>query len=340
MAYVVLYRGTGVPDALDQTRGATVAEGNAKMSVRDPFRLSLDSVEFSLKGSVGPTVPARALYLSLAALVVAGVANLWLPAAIEQFSAYLWLLALVPPFLFAYYRGWRGAAAGLGAAMLVLIGQQLAASVLSGGAPEWHTTGYTAGIFLVVSMGAGTVTELMQRRTFDALRLACADPLTGLGNRRVLEFVLDRHVAGAARGIDATVVAFDLDNFKEYNDAHGHAAGDEALVLFARVLVEESRASDLPVRSGGEEFVVVLAGTNAKGATVYAERVRRRIAEVQTSTGEQLTVSAGIADTRAERRDAAELLHAADEALYEAKRRGRNQVVVAGESRPEMEIAA
>lgn len=316
-----------------------MAEGHTRTTKRDASRLSDSGVELSLKGAVGPTVPARALYMSLAALIVAGVANVWLPAGVEQFSAYLWLLALVPPFLFAYYRGWRGAAAGLGAAMLVLIGQQIA-SMLSGGAPDWHTTGYTAGIFFVVSMGTGTVTELMQRRTFDALRLACADPLTGLGNRRVLEFVLDRHVAGAARGIDATVVAFDLDNFKEYNDAYGHAAGDEALVLFARVLVEESRASDLPVRSGGEEFVVVLAGTNAKGAAVYAERVRRRIADVETSTGEQLTVSAGIADTRAERRDAAELLHTADEALYAAKRRGRNQVVVAGEPGPELEAAA
>lgn len=316
-----------------------MAAGNTDTTAGDASRLSAAGVELSLKGAVGPTVPARALYMSLAALIVAGVANVWLPAGVEQFSAYLWLLALVPPFLFAYYRGWRGAVAGLGAAMLVLIGQQIA-SMLSGGAPDWHTTGYTAGIFFVVSMGTGTVTELMQRRTFDALRLACADPLTGLGNRRVLEFVLDRHVAGAARGIDATVVAFDLDNFKEYNDTYGHAAGDEALVLFGRVLVEESRASDLPVRSGGEEFVVVLAGTSAKGAAVYAERVRRRIAAVETSTGEKLTVSAGIADTRSERRDAAELLHAADAALYDAKRRGRNQVVVAGEPRPELEAAA
>lgn len=315
-----------------------MAEGKTRTTVRGAFRLSATGVELSLKGAVGPTVPARALYMSLAALIVAGVANVWLPAGVEQFSAYLWLLALVPPFLFAYYRGWRGAAAGLGAAMLVLIGQQIA-SILSGGAPDWHTTGYTAGIFFVVSMGTGTVTELMQRRTFDALRLACADPLTGLGNRRVLEFVLDRHVAGAARGIDATVVAFDLDKFKEYNDAYGHAAGDEALVLFAKVLVEESRASDLPVRSGGEEFVVVLAGTSAKGAAVYAERVRRRIAEVETSTGEQLTVSAGIATARSDQRDSGELLKAADEALYEAKRRGRNQVVVHGELQP-LEAAA
>lgn len=317
-----------------------MAGQNGKASVRGAPALSLDGVDLSLKGSAGPTVPARALYLSLAALIVAGGANAWLPGEIEQFSAYMWLLALVPPFLFAYYRGWRGAAAGLGAAMLVLIGLQIGASVLSDGVPEWRTTGYTAGIFLVVSMGTGTVTELMQRRTFDALRLACADPLTGLGNRRVLEFVLDRHVAGAARGIDASIVAFDLDNFKDYNDTYGHAAGDEALKLVARVLTEESRGLDLPVRSGGEEFIVVLAGTNAKGAEVYAERIRRRIAELEPSTGERLTVSAGIATTRSDRRDTTELLNAADAALYEAKRRGRNQVVVDGAPRPELSNAA
>jgi diguanylate cyclase (GGDEF)-like protein len=321
-------------------RSPPVAEGHTTRSLGRASTLSLDSPEWSLKGAVGPTVPPRALFLSLAALIAAGVANIWLPEGVEQFSAYLWLLALVPPFLFAYYRGWRGAAAGLGAAMLVRIGQQIAASTLSGGAPEWHMTGYTAGIFFVVSMGMGTVTELMQRRTFEALRLACADPLTGLGNRRVLEFVLERHVAGAARGIHASIVTFDLDNFKTYNDTHGHAAGDEALRLFSRVLVEESRASDLPVRSGGEEFIVVLAGTNAKGAAVYAERVRRRMEEVETSTGERLTVSAGVAATLADRRDATELLGAADGALYEAKRRGRNQVVVDGADEPQMDVAA
>lgn len=299
-----------------------------------PGRSMLDA-DLTPRGALGPTVPARALYLSLAALVVAGVANVLLPAPMEEFSAYLWLLAIVPIFLFAYYRGWKGATAGLAAAMLVLVGQQVLPALLVGSYPDWRTTSGTAGVFLAVSLGLGWTTEMMHRRTFNALQLAYADPLTGLGNRRVLEYVFDRHMAGAARGIPASVVMFDLDDFKDYNDAHGHAAGDAALVLFARVLTEEARRSDLPVRTGGEEFVVVLSGATDQGALAYAERVRARIRSEPTSTGTTVTVSAGIAEARPEHRVMTDVIAAADRALYQAKRGGRDRVRIAG--RPDAE---
>jgi diguanylate cyclase (GGDEF)-like protein len=287
-------------------------------------------VERILKDAVGPTVPPRALFLSVLALVVAGATNVLLPETMAEFSAYLWLLALVPPFLFAYYRGLQGAAAGLAAAMLVLIGQQLAPALLSGAPPDWRATGATAGMFLVVSMGIGWGSEKMQRNTFDALRLAYGDALTGLGNRRVLDFVLDKHVAGVRRGIPASVVMFDLDDFKGYNDAHGHAAGDDVLTLVARVLTDEARRSDLPTRTGGEEFVVVLTGTPVEGAVAYAERVRQRIEEAETSTGARITVSVGVAEARRDHWNTSDLLAEVDEALYTAKRSGRNRVVVHG----------
>jgi diguanylate cyclase (GGDEF)-like protein len=282
--------------------------------------------------SVGPTVPPRALALSLLALVVAGATNVLLPATMQDFSAYLWLLALVPPFLFAYYRGWEGAAAGLGAAMVVLIGMQFIPGLLSETPPDWRATGATAGVFLVFSMGIGWGSEKMQRSTFDALSLAYADALTGLGNRRVLDFVLDKHVAGVRRGIPASVAMFDLDDFKNFNDTYGHPAGDEALTLIARVLTSEARRSDLPIRTGGEEFVVVLPGTSVEGAVAYAERVRKKIAEIETTTGTRLTVSAGVAGAQAYHARAPDVLAEADAALYAAKRSGRNRVVVHGET--------
>lgn len=286
-----------------------------------------------VKGAaVGPTVPPRALILSLLALVVAGATNVLLPTTMQDYSAYLWLLALVPPFLFAHYRGWEGAAAGLGAAMVVLIGLQLVPWLLDQTAPDWRATGATAGVFLVFSMGIGWGSEKMQRSTFDALNLAYADALTGLGNRRVLAFVLDKHVAGVRRGIPASVATFDLDDFKELNDTYGHAAGDEVLMLVAEVLTGEARRSDLPIRTGGEEFVVVLAGTPVEGAIVYAERVRKKIAEIETTTGARLTVSAGVAAAQGYHEGASDVLAEADEALYAAKRDGRNRVVVYGES--------
>jgi diguanylate cyclase (GGDEF)-like protein len=246
----------------------------------------------------------------------------------EQYSAYLWLLAVVPSFLFAYYRGWHGAAAGLAAAMVVLIGQQLAPALLSGTSPDWRTTGLTAGVFLVCSMGIGWGSEKMQYKTFSALCLAYADALTGLGNRRVLDFVLDKHMAGTRRGIPASVAMFDLDDFKGYNDTYGHAAGDEALILVARVLTDEARRSDLPTRTGGEEFVVVLTGTTVEGAVAYAERVRKKIEEAETTTGGRITVSVGVAGAQKDHAETSDVLADADEALYVAKRSGRNQVVV------------
>lgn len=294
-------------------------------------------VERVLKGAVGPTVPPRAVFLSLLALVVAGSTNVMLPGTMEQYSAYLWLLALIPPFLFAYYRGWEGAAAGLGAAMLILVCLQLGPALLNGTSPDWRTTGVTAGTFMIFSVGIGWGSERMQQNTLTALRLAYADPLTGLGNRRVLDFVLDKHVEGVRRGIPVTVVMFDLDDFKDFNDSYGHAAGDEALTLIADVLAKEARRTDLPIRTGGEEFVVVLTGTPVDGGLAYAERVRKKIAETETSAGARLTVSAGIVGARKDHGRAADVLAEADEALYAAKHGGRNRIVVAN---PEQPVAA
>lgn len=280
-----------------------------------------------LKGAVGPTVPPRAVFLSLLALIVAGSTNVMLPGTMEEYSAYLWLLALIPPFLFAYYRGWEGATAGLGAAMLILVCLQLGPALLNGTSPDWRTTGITAGTFMIFSVGIGWGSERMQQNTLTALRLAYADPLTGLGNRRVLDFVLDKHVEGVRRSIPVTVATFDLDDFKDFNDAHGHAAGDEALRLVADVLATEARRTDLPIRTGGEEFVVVLTGTSLEGALAYAERVRAKIAETETSVGARLTVSVGVVAARKDHARAADLLAEADAALYEAKRGGRNRIV-------------
>ncbi|MGI9039483.1 MAG: GGDEF domain-containing protein [Gemmatimonadota bacterium] len=156
----------------------------------------------------------------------------------------------------------------------------------------------------------------------------------------VLDFVLDKHVAGVRRGIPASVVMFDLDDFKGYNDAHAHAAGDDVLTLVARVLTDEARRSDLPTRTGGEEFVVVLTGTPIEGAVAYAERVRKRIAEAETTTGARITVSVGVAEARRDHWNTADVLAEADEALYTAKRSGRNRVVVHGIGMPRKQSAA
>ena len=283
-----------------------------------------------------PPVPRRAFVISLVALIVAGLGSLVWPDRLRDAAGLAWLLALIPPFLFAYYRGWGGAAAGLAAAMVVLIGFQIFATLVLGRPVDWRVAAGTSGLFAAVSFGAGVSTELLHRQAFMAIQLAYADPLTGLGNRRVLEFFLERQVAAAARGLPLSVVMFDLDDFKSYNDRFGHAAGDEALQAFGRTLSSSTRGSDLSGRFGGEEFVTVLPATKLEGGVEFAERVRRHFRTMEFDTGARLTVSAGVAAYGPETADSESLIEAADATMYEAKRLGRDRVldaVSAGKTR-------
>lgn len=281
-----------------------------------------------------PPVPGRAFWISLGALCVAGVGSLLWPAAVVQYSVLLWLLALIPPFLLAYYRGWQGAAAGLAAAMLVLIALQLVGGLALGHAVDWRIVAGTAGLLVFVSFAAGLSAELLHRQTFRALQAAYADALTGLGNRRVLEFFLDRQAAGARRGGSVAVAMFDIDDFKSYNDRFGHAAGDDALAALGGILAANTRAADLSARYGGEEFTSVLAGSGLEGALGFAERVRSTFRATEFGTGARLTLSGGVAASPPLAADPETLLRAADAALYEAKRRGKDQVLPAGLDTP------
>jgi diguanylate cyclase (GGDEF)-like protein len=160
--------------------------------------------------------------------------------------------------------------------------------------------------------------------------LTFTDELTGLHNRRFFEQELKREVERTRRfGRSLALVVVDVDHFKAYNDTFGHRAGDEALRRVAGHLADAvPRRLDAVARYGGEEFVVLLAETDAEGARLVAERIRE---SVQGSGGfrRRLTISAGIADTLGDDCEAESLVERADEALYEAKRDGRNCVRVA-----------
>jgi diguanylate cyclase (GGDEF)-like protein len=150
------------------------------------------------------------------------------------------------------------------------------------------------------------------------------DALTGLANRRALEEILAAEISRAQRfAHELAVVLLDLDRFKEINDSFGHAAGDVMLRAVSRLLTSLARQGDTVARWGGEEFVVVLPETDLAGAHRFAERLRRTI-EAQSVGDMQTSTSCGVA-TMLPEDDVEELLHAADQALYQAKTNGRNR---------------
>jgi diguanylate cyclase (GGDEF)-like protein len=161
-------------------------------------------------------------------------------------------------------------------------------------------------------------------------RQALADGLTGLANRRHAEDALANEVSRATRfGNPLSIVLADLDNFKAVNDAHGHPVGDTVLCEFARLLDSSVRDVDVAGRWGGEEFVLILTGTDAEGAVRLAGRIRALLEDRTLVTPEgvpvRITASFGVAGYE-DGSTAEALMAAADAALYEAKRAGKNRV--------------
>jgi diguanylate cyclase (GGDEF)-like protein len=163
---------------------------------------------------------------------------------------------------------------------------------------------------------------------------ALTDALTGCHNRRSFEMQLDKDLLMAKRlHQPLSVVLLDLDKFKQLNDSAGHDAGDEALRKLSACFRQELRGVDSAARLGGDEFVLILPQAYTEGALIVAERLRSRIAQIEIPKFGNLTASIGIAEFPAHASSRADLVSAADTALYEAKRGGRNRTCVAEYSR-------
>jgi two-component system, cell cycle response regulator len=176
-------------------------------------------------------------------------------------------------------------------------------------------------------------TERLRDNVQASIEMAITDALTGLFNRRYMESHLGTLIEQAgARGKPLATLVIDIDFFKAINDTHGHDAGDDVLRDFALRIKRSIRGIDLACRYGGEEFVIVMPETDMTVAAMVAERLRRRIAAepfaiAQGSRCIPVTISIGIAGLRDKDDTAAALLKRADQALYRAKRDGRNRVV-------------
>lgn len=165
-------------------------------------------------------------------------------------------------------------------------------------------------------------------------KLASTDPLTGLPNRRHFLEIANRELERVRRfGATASVMMIDLDHFKSVNDTYGHAVGDEALRCLTKACNDSIRKVDMLARIGGEEFAVLMPGTNKKGAIDAAENLRRTVYQTSVTAGHpllRLTTSIGIAEVLPSDRSIDNGLGRADAALYQAKKLGRNRVESSG----------
>jgi diguanylate cyclase (GGDEF)-like protein len=159
------------------------------------------------------------------------------------------------------------------------------------------------------------------------------DEVTGLYNRRFFSLRLEEELSRYRRFNPVSVVLLDLDGFKAVNDDLGHAVGDDTLRDVAQILMKHSRGINVVSRYGGDEFAVLLVETSKAGARLYADRIREVVAKYPFSHGKVITASFGVASLPDDEATTAEdLFRAADEALYAAKRAGKNQVAAASGS--------
>ena len=220
----------------------------------------------------------------------------------------------------------RYAALSVSAGMLAM-----SAIVLALPGPAASRAGIAAMVCVLgMALNIGFMIYLLKRFEKVLIEQNRHDDLTGLANRRALDRALLREWRRMQRtGTGFAVLAMDLDHFKEVNDRFGHPAGDQMLVQVAGRLKRAAREVDLIARVGGEEFIVLVHGDSLEGAQIAAERMRVAVAAAPYALKEGLapvTISIGVALARPEDPDVAEIVERADQALYRAKREGRNRV--------------
>jgi diguanylate cyclase (GGDEF)-like protein len=304
-------------------------------------------VTLLLPGSAGRNEPALVAIAGAAICVAA-----FLIAVYDRLP--IWFLKLVPGFAtglvalvvifagplasgaYAMYLAWVVLAAGCFFSVRLTLAHGLIA--IAAYAIAMEISGYHGvfGLQLAMTAGTGVVAAAVMcglasqlretmRRLEDAAR---TDPLTGLLNRRAFAEAFE-HELVRTRRIERSLALLmvDVDRFKRYNDEWGHPKGDQALRRAATAIEDSTRGIDTVTRLGGEEFAIILPETDAAGALVLAERVRRAVEREFSADAPPITASCGVAAFPADGTDRVALLEAADRALYRAKALGRNRVV-------------
>lgn len=195
------------------------------------------------------------------------------------------------------------------------------------GANAWLAA---TGVAFIILRGQALLLLATERSNRMLASLARRDPLTGAMNRSGVEQWLDQQVRGRQRGeVRVSVLLVDIDHFKALNDTRGHAAGDEILRVFAHAVRGQLRSDDILARQGGDEFAVILPGVGVREAVRVAERIRGVFKDALAGANDLAgppTLSIGVAETDLRTSNLDQLLAEADEALYRAKRLGRDRV--------------
>lgn len=199
---------------------------------------------------------------------------------------------------------------------------------LASGLAFAHLGAVLVTLFITMSVAYSFATQTLRQQEM-LMELAACDPLTGAGNRRGLLVEMDRVAALRSRiGTPCSLLLIDLDLFKSINDKHGHGVGDDVLVTTSSRINQRIRQTDSLYRIGGEEFVVIMNNENIREAAALAEDLRSHISEEPCAGDISVTISIGVAEL-VSGETAKEWLGRADDALYEAKEKGRNRVCMA-----------
>ncbi|MGK7294420.1 MAG: diguanylate cyclase [Candidatus Wenzhouxiangella sp. M2_3B_020] len=244
------------------------------------------------------------------------------------------LMAVSPAAGLTPYR--RVVAAILLIYSLFLVLRMSVVFLLDGPLESFAPTTLQVGVFLVAtlvsfSLSLAFAVLLLRTKELDLKYLARHDPLTGLGNRYSMEESAAREIARTERyGNALSVIVVDLDHFKRLNDEFGHHDGDQALKRVADLLLDNVRDADMVFRLGGEEFLILLPDTGLEGAEQIAERIRRNLEATSVALAEgrerRITASFGVTEYRPGDQTWSGLIREADDAMYVAKRNGRNRV--------------
>ena len=283
--------------------------------------LGIDAFAIYLKKS--PPIPLILLLVP----IVAGTA---ISLKTQGFFGALWAYPTVVLFTFSLSRRM----ANVGSILLLLIVSALVYHYID----LAFTIRFFATLTLTIIFANIVLSIIvdLHRRLLDQ---AIVDPLTGVFNRRYMDRSLSDAIERLRRNSTPTsLLLMDVDGFKSINDQFGHAKGDSVLKEIVSLIAKRSRKLDLLFRIGGEEFMLLLPDTKEAAAAVVAEQLRASIAESRLLDDRQLTVSIGVSELQPGESPDSWMKHA-DDALYAAKKAGRNRVVCAGLSRPQSDRA-